>query len=462
MIRCKKGWPELPLNDSALMNGHGPLALLAPGVMADRGRPEPGAAGLTLAPFRGVRFDGAKVGDIGSVTAPPCDLLGPNGAAGLMTDSAFNVARLTLPWPSGAGKTGQDDHRRAAATLAQWRRDHVLIVDDAPSLYIYESSVAGDGGSPPRVLLRGLIGALHLSRLADQIILTHEDVFAERVEDRRKLISATGANLEPMLLYYEGGEMTDGLIANVTARPALVDFCCRNGLRHRLWPLPDQSAHEQIASDMRDRRALIADGHHRYASYRLLQDEFDRATGSPWGYALALLVDSTRYPPDLRAIHRVLPELNLTRAVELASDAFRVTTMPADPHQAVRHLEAAGQSALLLAGAGASYLLTEPDPTLVATVMPAAPAPAVALLHRLLIPHVWNLPADATKVATIHDDAAAALALARHGGTAVVLNRLRVNDVFAAAAAGQHLPPKSTSFRTKPLSGLVMRLLDVG
>ena len=104
-----------------------------------------------------------------------------------------------------------------------------------------------------------------------------------------------------------------------------------DGITHRLWRLGDPGEQAAIAADLSGRRALIADGHHRYAAYLELQAEM-RAAGlgtGPWDYGLAFLVDSAAYPPRLGAIHRVLPGLPPERAAELAKAAFTVQDLPA-------------------------------------------------------------------------------------------------------------------------------------
>ncbi len=102
-------------------------------------------------------------------------------------------------------------------------------------------------------------------------------------------------------------------------------------MTHRLWAVTDPGAQAAIAADLATRTALIADGHHRYAAYRELRAEMRDADGDsgPWDYGLAFLVDADEYPLRLGAIHRVLPRLPLTEAVDRAAEAFTVTAVTA-------------------------------------------------------------------------------------------------------------------------------------
>ncbi|WP_418115079.1 DUF1015 family protein [[Actinomadura] parvosata] len=166
------------------------------------------------------------------------------------------------------------DPRYAAArdTLREWLDSGVLVPDDVPALYVYEQS-------GPGVLQRGLIGDVGLVDPGQRIILPHEDVFPGPIADRLALMSTTQANLEPIFLLYDGTDGTATRLVDEVAstRHPLVSANTEDGLTHRLWAItaPDEIA--AINADLHARQALIADGHHRYATYRVLQRQ-ERAT----------------------------------------------------------------------------------------------------------------------------------------------------------------------------------------
>ena len=140
-----------------------------------------------------------------------------------------------------------------------------------------------------------------------------------------------------------------------------------------------------MAADLAPRQALIADGHHRYAAYRQLQAR-RRSAGDgdgPWDYGLALLVDSAAYPPQIGAIHRVIPGLAPATAVELAKGAFCVRPLPGGTRDLPAALSALGQAArggvaFLVAGGGEAHLLSEPAPGAARGGHAAGPLPALA------------------------------------------------------------------------------------
>jgi uncharacterized protein (DUF1015 family) len=432
-----------------------------------------GPQGLVLAPIRGVRYAQDRVSGLAEVTSPPYDVIAADIENQLIAGDPHNIVRLILPrHPAGQPGSPYED---AAADLAQWRADGILVADPEPALYVYEQVEADATGSVGRgaVLQRGLIGAVNLVPPAAGIILPHENVAAGPVAGRRQLMEATQANLEPIFLLYEGADGAASKLVDEVAshRAPAMEARTPDGLRHRLWAITDVTEIAAVAADLAPRTAMIADGHHRYAAYLQLQQRQIAAGAGPgpWDLGLALLVDSTAYPPQLGAIHRLIVGLVPDAAARLAATAFSVRELPAGtvdvPAALAQLADAAAEGvAFLLAGGGRAYLLTSPDPALVDSAVIDRPAqlwqhvPA-AVLQDLLFARIWGVEDDARSVRAIHDAAAAIQAADEEPrGTAVICSPMSAGQVYEVAALGRRVPRKSTSFGPKPRTGLVMRL----
>ncbi|MFI6736193.1 DUF1015 family protein [Nonomuraea sp. NPDC050451] len=307
------------------------------------GTPElPMPDGLVLRPFRGVRF---AVEDPAKVTSPPYDLISDADVDALLDSHPNNVVRLILPrsprsdsstkspaphrqqepgatpgarispstaphrpsadgepttteqqastppTPSDAGL--ETRYAEARDTLRAWLDTGVLVADDVPALYVYEQS-------GPNVLQRGLIGDVGLADPGQRIILPHEDVMPGPITDRLALMSTTQANLEPIFLLYNGDNGTATRLVNEVAskRHPLVSAHTEDGLTHRLWAITDTSEINAINADLHDRQALIADGHHRYATYRVLQRQ-EHATHHSPRPNLSVSTTTRPEPPDI-------------------------------------------------------------------------------------------------------------------------------------------------------------------
>ncbi|MET8772165.1 DUF1015 domain-containing protein [Streptomyces sp. NPDC004658] len=414
--------------------------------------------GLELTPFRGLRYDPDRVGSLASVTSPPYDVVvRPDGLHHLQSADPYNIVRLILPQ---AG-TPSARTEQAADTLRRWLDEGVLTADPEPGLYVYEQR-DGDG-----MLQRGIIGTLRVTEPAEGVVLPHEDVMPPVVADRAALMRATRANLEPLLLTYRGDGTAAEVVERTANRPPLLATTTEDGFRHRLWSVTDPDELTRIQTDLAGRQALIADGHHRWATYRRLR--LEHPSPSPWDYGLVLLVDTARYPLRVRAIHRLLHGLPVADALAAVDGLFRVRRLDKPLPEALEALAdaACAGNAFLLAGDGAFHLLDRPDPDLLARTIPAdRPAAWRALdatvLHATLLDHVWRIPEDSpAHIAYIHDTAATVEKAERDGGTAVLLHPVREEVVRDLARQGVTMPRKSTSFGPKPASGLVLRALEI-
>ncbi|WP_338695045.1 DUF1015 domain-containing protein [Streptomyces sp. Q6] len=415
--------------------------------------------GLDLVPFRGVRYVPERVGSLAAVTSPPYDVVvRPDGLLHLESADPYNIVRLILP--QATSPRSRND--QAASTLHRWLAEGVLAADPTPALYVYEQR-SGD------MLQRGVIGALRLSEASEGVVLPHEDVMPHVVEDRAGLMRTTEANFEPLLLTYRGNGAATGataVIEHAVHRPPILATTTEDGYSHRLWSITDAAEQRQIREDLAAHQALIADGHHRWATYLQLRTEHPSPT--PWDYGLVLLVDTARYPLRVRAIHRLLNRLPIEQALATARVSFRVREVAGPLDRALEALAeaAAHGNAFLLTGADDTYhLLDRPDAALLDRTIPTDRPEAwrtldATVLHSTLLGHVWGIPEDSpADITYIHDTAATVEKARRDGSTAVLMHPVREEVVRELARQGVTMPRKSTSFGPKPATGLVLRTL---
>jgi uncharacterized protein (DUF1015 family) len=408
-------------------------------------------SGLSLAPFRALRPT-VDANRLGNLLCPPYDVIDERQRRRLLERDPDNAVGIILPRAEG----GADPYELAARRLAAQIDTGLLAPDAEPALYVYEMRPISGGAT------RGLLGAIELRDPADGVILPHESTMAGPVADRLALMTATQADLEPIYLIYDGGGTASRLVSEVDNVDPIAAATTPDGTRHRLWRLSDPTQHAAIDTDLASRRALIADGHHRYATYRELQRNLraDRGPG-PWDRGLTLLVDSSSYGPQVHAIHRVIVGLPFATAVEQARTVSNVQPA-ASVSQALEAIATVrGFAAVLTDGHNVS-VLSDPDRNLAAAALAPGEPQALAeldvtVLHRALVEQVWHLADTAETVSYAHDVDDAIAEATRTGGTAVLLRPTLVAAVAAVAAAGARMPRKSTLFTPKPASGLVMR-----
>jgi uncharacterized protein (DUF1015 family) len=400
---------------------------------------------FTLSPFRGLRFDPATVGDLGSVISPPYDVLDAETVRDLEAANRHNIVRLIL------SRRFERPYLAVRARLEKWRRKSFLRADDEPGLYLYEYVVDG-------TTVRGLLGLVGLREETERVVLPHEDVMEAPVDDRTVLMRTTETNLEPILLVHEGSDRLRDLIDKAATSDPAADFTALDGSRHRLWTVTDADQLTAIATELAPTQALIADGHHRYAAYLRLQAELrDPAAApetSPWDHGLALLVDQADHPLHIGPIHRSVAALTMSDLQDVSDDrgdTFRRQPDREAAFAAAHAAETDPDRAWFVVSDGRAWATLS---------TPRAQPVDAAVLHEVLLP-AWGVAEE--QVGYHHSLDQALHTTARQPGIVVAVRPPTVAEVMATAADGVRMPRKSTSFAPKPAMGVVMRdLADAG
>ena len=423
--------------------------------------PDCTASELILAPFRALRLDHTRV-DLAAATSPPYDVIDDADVRALERGEQYNVVRLTRPHDP------TDPYGRAAATLQAWRRDGVLRRDDQPGLYLVEQERAGH-------TYRALVGALALRDPSTGVILPHERVMPGPVADRLALLRATRTHLEPILLTTDAGHGAVRMAREACrGMPPLAELVVGSDT-HRLWQLTEPVVLARIRTALRPVRALIADGHHRYAAALALRDDAHAAGWGHggWDYMLAYLVDTGTDPLELDGIHRSLAAVTLDALLDAFRrlDGLAVVSLPRA--EAIAALAPAPPAPA--SGAGTDphrprFVLTDGtrwfgvgDPLgRLASMLPPDTPPGwsrldTALLHEVVLRQLVPVPEEAIGY---HHDLEPALRAIATGGCVILLGAPTLTEIIELAAAGVRVPRKTTSFGPKPRTGLLMSPID--
>lgn len=317
-------------------------------------------------------------------------------------------------------------YRSAARRLQDWQRQRHVRLDAAPALYIHEYTSSG-------VSVRGIVGELDVTR-AGGAVLPHEAVRMEQVAELAERMETIALNPAPILLMHRGTPALRTAVDLLTERRPDVAFSDPGGQHHRMWRIEDADDVQLLGMLVATTRAVIADGHHRYAAALELAAQ---RPGTEWEQTLVMLVDQSDTPLQLGAIHRSVSGLALDTVASAAirrGDDYR-------PHETRRE-----------ALAGLEHALVLHDGTSWATLHPRGLQLPVFALHEELLP-AWGVESDDV---LHHHTAGQALARARDG-LAILLPAPSFEQVATAARAGLPFPQKATSFQPKPHLGALMR-----
>jgi uncharacterized protein (DUF1015 family) len=230
-----------------------------------------------LRPFAAIRYSRNSQLDFSGVIAPPYDVLDDRGKAALQARHPHNI--VTVDFPYTAPKTAGPDevYEQAAITLDSWMRAGVLKRDVRPALYPYTQSFEHHGRTMHR---RGFIALVRLSPFGQGQVVPHEQTYKGPIEDRLKLMRASGVQLSPIFGLYSDSrhEVANLLYANI-GKPELSGTL--DGVRNDLWSVIDAEVENRVIDLMGTKPVYIADGHHRYTTALQFQREQEQANGGP-------------------------------------------------------------------------------------------------------------------------------------------------------------------------------------
>jgi uncharacterized protein (DUF1015 family) len=427
--------------------------------------------------FRAFRYDLGRVGPLADVVAPPYDVIDPALQQRLYDRSPYNVVRVDLNKPEPTDTDETNCYSRAGGSLRDWVRDGVLQQDTARGLYVYHQEYEVEGR---RHVRKGFLARVRLEPFGSSRIYPHEETMSGPKADRLKLMRATGMNLSPIFGLYpdEAGEV-QGLLDEAVRRRLPLEATDHLGTVSRLWPVTDQHLVSQVTGLMGSKPVFIADGHHRYETALHYLEE-RRAAGevtgedAPANFTLMMLVGMSEPGLLILPTHRLIsgiPDVTGPKLREVLAGHFRVDTVGTGESAARETwevIEADGGQNVLGFGTVADggwhvARLTAPDAMaeLAANHSPAWRGLAVSVLQVLVLYKL--LPqrlGGAPQCGYVHllGEVTDAVATKRCQLAALV-PPATMQQVEQIAGTLEKMPPKSTYFYPKLLTGLVFNSL---
>ncbi|MEX5216830.1 MAG: DUF1015 domain-containing protein [Nitrospira sp.] len=436
-------------------------------------------------PFRGTLYDPSAVGDVRRVVAPPYDIIDAAMQQSLHERHPQNIVRLELGYDRPDDGPASNKYQRAAASLKEWLRAGLLRRDTEPALYYHTIDYIPPYASPGTAsrLLKGFLATVALEEFGTGHIYPHENTRAAAKSDRLNLMQTCGANFSPIFSLYSdpSGDILAALERAVAAEKPRIDFQDDAGFRQRLWSITNTLVLQQAVEAMKNKPLFIADGHHRYETalnYRRLRREQAGAgaQGTLQPYDSVMMLFSSLEDRGLTVLptHRVLttavPAVAEIKQALAASFEFIEFPFQRDQEAAVRQkfleaLRTRGQSGHVFGLAlrhDSHYYLLQLRPTHqpAATESPRNRLDVSILQERVVGKLCPTAKEQEAMLYTKDDHEALNWVLDGTGTAALLLNPTKVSEVQAVASAGERMPHKSTYFFPKPLTGLVINVME--
>ncbi len=388
-------------------------------------------------PFPALRY--APSVPLDAVTAPPYDVLSPDDVATLASRHQHNIVTIDVPQES----QGPDRYHAAATTLQSWREQGVMVLDGAPSFTLYRMVFADETGRSRHTV--GVLGALEVVDEGAGGVLPHERTTPKAKSDRLDLTRATGANLSPVWGLSLAVGLTDLLLAPGTPVGSTVD---EHGVTHTVERVDDPARCRAITDLVATAPVVIADGHHRYAISRTWRDEVRASTNRHDTGAettLTYLGELVSEQLHVAAIHRLYRGLSWDALRTALEPSFEMTEGDEVSAATLGEMDRRGALCLVDGEGRGTFMMPRPDAF-----------PGVRDLDSARLEHA--LATTAHEVAYQHGVTEVLRELARGDVTAAVLIRpVTIGEIERTAHEGLLMPPKSTFFSPKLLTGLVVR-----
>jgi len=281
-------------------------------------------------PFRALRYDVAQVGDISDVVAPPYDVINEQMQTELYEKHPCNAVRLILN-RTEPGDAGTDDkYERAANFLKRWINDGLLSRDREEALYVYHQEFDWAG---QHFVRKGFLCRVRLEEFGKGKIFPHEQTMSGPKADRLALIKASHTNLSPIFgLFPDSDQAAQTPLETAIAEMTPMEATDHLGVIHRLWAVTDRAAITETLEVLRETPVFIADGHHRYETalnYRNHLAETGKLAdeNSPANFVMMMMVGMSDPGLAILPTHRLvsgLPDITSDQLITALDGLFEI------------------------------------------------------------------------------------------------------------------------------------------
>jgi uncharacterized protein (DUF1015 family) len=451
------------------------------------------AAMAEIQPFRAYRYDTTKV-RLDEVLTQPYDKISPAMQDKYYAASPDNLIVIEKGRSFPTDTPDNNVYTRASAKVQEWIKNQILVQDAAPTITIYSQEYLVPGTQTKKTR----IGFIALGRVDDydaKVVFRHEYTLSGPKADRIELLKHTHMQTGQLfLLYNDSAHQIDSMLEEVMRKEIPFDMTDEYGVVHKIWPVTDAKFIARVQAAMKDKKILIADGHHRYETAINSRNEARKKAGpdsskvdlyAPEEFAMMTFVNTHSKGMTILPTHRLIsrmPNFNfekfragVARTFDwysypftndeerpAAHDEFR-KDLQSDKHKRRTIGVYAGAST------GGFYLFALRKDADLEQLLPdiseAQRGLDIVLLHRLLIDKGLGISAEAVtsekNVEYIREfDGAIAAVDKGDAQLAFLLNPVDVKQVAEIALGGDVMPQKSTDFYPKLLSGVAIYNVD--
>lgn len=419
-----------------------------------------------IKPFKAFVYNKDKVGDAAGVVCPPYDVIPKERVQYYYDKSPYNLINLLLSREA----PGKDKYENAGFIFKEWLKNSVLVRDEKPAVYFYSQQYVVRGEKKTRL---GFISLMHLGAAH-----AHENTRLEAKEDRFSLLKKVKANLSPIFVIFEDKKRMVQRVYQEQVRQMspFIDVTDEEKTNHKLWRLDSPELLGSMRAVMEGEAAFIADGHHRYevaCAYRdLMNKKLEAPTGEEdFNYLLTYFTNTDPRGLTILPIHRFVKtgaKFSLEKILAAVSANFDVEEVK-EKGRFFFLMEKGGRTEHLLGMYKDKrfWILRLKNVRAIDQFIAAKPKVSrsldVSILNTMVLKEILGAEPDTNNksVEYSHDaDELISLVDEHPSSVAFFLNPVSIKDILSVASAGEKMPPKSTFFYPKVLSGLVINKFE--
>jgi uncharacterized protein (DUF1015 family) len=411
---------------------------------------------------------------------PPYDVISPQEQERYYQIHPNNIIRLDLGKDFPGDTEEYNKYTRAAEFLKSWREKGILKQEDTPAIYIYDQEFL----SGNRWLVRrGFIALVKLEPFDKGYIYPHEQTLPGPKADRLKLTQSCRANLSSIFaLFPDEDNVIDTYLSTTTVTKPEVDFIDDTGVKNKLWVIKERQTIDNLVTLMKEKPLFIADGHHRYETALVYKEQMRRESGRPIDdlpsdYVMMVCVSMNNSGLKILPAHRLIRNIKdyrFDRILQLIQESFQVELLgkgcAVEDFMSRLNNETRGHAFIMYVGQEDTYYKLWLNNEKLLDAVFAKDHPEwrnldAGILHGIIINRILGINSNDV---TLKDyvkyvkDEAEAVSLVRTGQyqLAFFLRPTRIEQVREIATARKVMPPKSTYFYPKVITGIVINSLN--
>lgn len=418
-----------------------------------------------IKPFKAVYYNRSKVKDMKKVVAPPYDVISAEEQDYLHNLSPYNFTHIDFAKDAANDDKTNNKYVRAKKTYANWLKRNVMLEDAKPCIYFYKQDYKIMGEKHSRM---GFVSLLELEDEEESKVFPHENTHAKAVDDRLRLCESLKSNLSCIFVCYSDKHRSVEKIFSKNVQPTdpIIDVVDKDKVHHKLWRLDDPDLIKEINGSVAGQQLFIADGHHRYkVAMEYRSKRMSRITNpsgqEPFNYIMTYFTNIDSKGLQIFPMHRIIKKL--PKSMKSLEEFFRVDNIKRKEDLPILLAKAGrNEHAFGLYTKDGTKLLRLKNRLLIDKYVKEGSSEYKNLDATILKTFVFDRVGIKSDDIIYTKDIDHVMQMVDEGqaDAGFLMNPVKISELRSIALNGERMPPKTTYFYPKVLSGLTVYKMD--